>query len=41
VPSAITPETWNWVLNPRHADALRLRIVHTEKHLFDVRLFNP
>jgi RES domain-containing protein len=39
VPSAITPETWNWVLNPRHADAPRLRIVDTQKHLFDVRLF--
>src|ERR1700760_2867377 len=25
VPSAITPETWNWVLNPRHADAGRIR----------------
>jgi RES domain-containing protein len=41
VPSAITPETWNWVLNPRHADAARLRIVHTEKQLYDVRLFKP
>jgi RES domain-containing protein len=30
VPSAITPETWNWVLNPRHAEAPRLRIVYTE-----------
>jgi RES domain-containing protein len=41
VPSAITPETWNWVLNPRHAEAPRLRIVQTAKHLFDVRLFKP
>lgn len=41
VPSAITPETWNWIFNPRHTDASRLRIVHTEKHLFDVRLFKP
>ena len=41
VPSAITPETWNWVLNPRHADAPRLRILHRERHLFDVRLFKP
>jgi RES domain-containing protein len=41
VPSSITPETWNWVLNPRHAAAARLRIVHAEKHLYDVRLFRP
>jgi RES domain-containing protein len=39
--SAITPETWNWVLNPRHADAARPRIVQAEMHLFDVRLFKP
>lgn len=41
VPAAITPETWNWVLNPRHADAARLRIIHAEKHLYDVKLFKP
>jgi RES domain-containing protein len=41
VPSAITPETWIWVFNPRHGDAPRLRITPTEKHLFDVRLFKP
>lgn len=41
VPSAITPETWNWVLSPRHADATRLRIVHAEMQLYDVRLFKP
>ena len=40
VPSAITPETWNWVLNPRHAQAAQVLIVHIEKHLYDVRLFN-
>ena len=39
VPSAITPETWNWILNPRHADAARLRIASAEQHVHDVRLF--
>ncbi|MDT7811059.1 MAG: hypothetical protein QOJ42_975 [Acidobacteriaceae bacterium] len=39
VPSAITPETWNWVLNPRHAQAKNVVIVHGEKHPYDSRLF--
>jgi len=39
VPSAVTPETWNWVLNPRHPDAARIRIIQVEKHLYDARLF--
>jgi RES domain-containing protein len=39
VPSAITPETWNWVLNPRHPDAGKIRIVQVEMHLYDARLF--
>ena len=39
VPSAITPETWNWVLNPRHPEAGRVRIVRMDTHLYDVRLF--
>lgn len=39
VPSAITPETWNWVLNPRHPDAGRIRIIQVEMHLYDARLF--
>jgi RES domain-containing protein len=38
VPSVITPETYNWVLNPRHSDAKSLGIVHIEKHLYDSRL---
>lgn len=39
VPSAITPETWNWMLNPRHADAAKVRVLHAEKHAYDLRLF--
>jgi RES domain-containing protein len=38
VPSAITPETYNWLLNPRHSDAASVAIVHVEKHLYDSRL---
>jgi RES domain-containing protein len=39
VPSAITPETWNWVLNPRHADAARLRMVEAAEQLYDAMFF--
>jgi RES domain-containing protein len=39
VPSAITPETWNWLLNPRHKDAARLRIIASATHPYDPRLF--
>lgn len=39
VPSAIVPETSNWLLNPRHPDAALLRITHTLASPFDARLF--
>ncbi len=39
VPSTITPETWNWVLNPRHPDAGKLRILQSGRHTYDTRLF--
>ncbi len=39
VPSAIVPETWNWVLNPRHAQARQLTIVRVERYPYDGRLF--
>jgi RES domain-containing protein len=39
VPSAIVPETWNWILNPRHPQAGDLKITKVEKHLYDPRLF--
>jgi RES domain-containing protein len=38
VPSVLTPETWNWLLNPRHPDAARLRVVSAENPLYDSRL---
>lgn len=39
VPSAITPHTWNWLLNPRHPDAANARIVDVINAPFDMRLF--
>lgn len=39
VPSAITPETWNWLLNPRHRDAARVRIIASATYPYDLRLF--
>jgi RES domain-containing protein len=39
VPSAITPHTWNWLLNPRHPDAMNAKIVDVMSVPFDARLF--
>ena len=39
VPSAIVPETSNWLLNPRHADAALLRITRRLAAPYDARLF--
>ncbi|MBV9033782.1 MAG: RES family NAD+ phosphorylase [Acidobacteriaceae bacterium] len=39
VPSVITPETWNWLLNPRHQDAARVRIIASTTHSYELRLF--
>jgi RES domain-containing protein len=39
VPSAILPETSNWLLNPLHADAGRVRVVWTQAHPYDRRFF--
>lgn len=38
-PSAITPETWNWVLNPRHSEGNNVTIVAKGKYPYDRRLF--
>ena len=38
VPSAIVPATFNFLLNPLHRDAKRLRIVETMRYPFDARL---
>ena len=40
VPSAILPETSNWLLNPRHPDAARVRIVQVRTNPFDPRLLS-
>jgi RES domain-containing protein len=39
VPSAITPHTWNWLLNPAHPDAAKAQIVEVIPAPFDQRLF--
>lgn len=38
VPSAILPNTSNYLLNPLHADAERIRIVKAARAVFDPRL---
>lgn len=38
VPSAIVPETFNLLLNPRHPDAGRLRVVSHRDYPWDKRL---
>jgi RES domain-containing protein len=39
VPSAITPHTFNWLLNPAHEEAAAARIVEVISAPFDLRLF--
>jgi RES domain-containing protein len=39
VPSAITPQTHNWLLNPSHDDMRKVRIIETGRYPFDSRLF--
>jgi RES domain-containing protein len=38
VPSAILPEESNFVFNPQHPDAARLRLVRKRRFHFDLRL---
>jgi RES domain-containing protein len=38
VPSAILPNTWNYLLNPLHRDAELIQIVDTTRAEFDPRL---
>jgi len=38
VPSAILPEEFNFVFNPKHSDAQRLRLVRKRPFEFDTRL---
>jgi RES domain-containing protein len=39
VPSAIAPQTWNYLLNPEHPDAKLVQVVEMIKERFDNRLF--
>jgi RES domain-containing protein len=39
VPSVLVPETWNVVVNPRHAEASLLKVTMRYEHPFDARLF--
>jgi RES domain-containing protein len=39
VPSTLVPETWNMLVNPRHAEAGLLKITKTYEHAFDARFF--
>jgi RES domain-containing protein len=39
VPSAIAPQTWNYLLNPEHSEAKKVKIVETIQERFDNRLF--
>jgi len=37
VPSAIVPETWNILINPRHAESEQVRVVRIHSHGLDPR----
>ena len=39
VPSVIVPKTWNYLLNPLHTDASKVRIASVTRERFDNRLF--
>ena len=39
VPSAIAPQTWNYLLNPEHPDAKKIEVVEVIRERFDNRLF--
>ncbi|PAX06709.1 RES family NAD+ phosphorylase [Sphingomonas lenta] len=39
VPSVIAPASWNYLLNPLHPDAARVRIVQAARWPWDARLF--
>lgn len=38
VPSAVVPETWNWLLNPAHPHAAKIRITWARHYPWDDRL---
>lgn len=38
VPSVIVPATWNVLINPRHPDSAKIRVVRVHRHVIDRRL---
>ena len=38
VPAAVAPHSWNWLVNPGHPDAARLRTVKATRWNWDARL---
>jgi RES domain-containing protein len=38
IPSAIVPQTTNFLFNPMHSDATKFRVAETFSHPFDIRL---
>ena len=38
VPSAIAPETWNFLINPMHPESAAIRIAKVHRHVVDRRL---
>jgi RES domain-containing protein len=38
VPSVIVPATWNILINPRHPEARRIRVIRIHSHALDPRL---
>jgi len=38
-PSAIAPQTWNYLLNPEHPDAKQVQVAEVIRERFDNRLF--
>lgn len=38
VPSAIMPETWNWLLNPLHTEAASVKVILATSYPYDARL---
>lgn len=38
VPSVIVPATWNVLVNPRHRESGKIRVVRTHSHGLDLRL---
>jgi RES domain-containing protein len=40
VPSAIAPQTWNYLLNPEHPEARQVQVAEVIRERFDNRLFH-